>query len=287
MSFQSLERMQMEGSLSMEEFVIHSSIPLHTHEFLELAYITRGSVRHTMGDRTVVLHESQYILVDNGVAHAYSKISGEEAEGLNCLFKPSVVDKSLRDAEQCRDILSHYLVNAGFGLRRRLFTDDIFEDEDGNILALLEKMKQEQAGQAIGYETLVRSYLIEILIQTMRKTQRDRFLTSRPDGDILRMLERIEAELPRAVPLYAFAQEFGYSPGSLSKRFKKQTGMGYAAYIQRRRLEYACRLLAGTQEKIPAVAEQAGYMDVKFFNRVFKSVLGMTPRDYRRQMNGR
>lgn len=61
--------------------------------------------------------------------------------------------------------------------------------------------------------------------------------------------------------------------------------MGYAAYIQQRRLEYACRLLADTQAAIPVVAERAGYLDVKFFNRLFKSVLGMTPRDYRRQMN--
>ncbi len=285
MAFQSFARIQMEGCLSIEEFTIRASISPHTHDFLELAYITKGSVRHTMGERTAVIHPHQYILVDNGVAHAYSKNGGEEAEGLNCLFKPSVVDKSLRDAEQCRDILSHYLVNAGFSLRHRLFTDEVFEDEDGSVLALLEKMSREQAKRAIGYETLVRSYLIEILIQTMRKSQPDRFLASRPDGDILRMLERIEEELPRAVPLYVFARESGYSPGSLSKRFKKQTGMGYAAYIQQRRLEYACRLLADTQAAIPVVAERAGYLDVKFFNRLFKSVLGMTPRDYRRQMN--
>lgn len=42
--------------------------------------------------------------------------------------------------------------------------------------------------------------------------------------------------------------------------------MGYAAYIQQRRLEYACRLLADTQAAIPVVAERAGYLDVKFFN---------------------
>lgn len=73
----------MEGCLSIEEFTIRASISPHTHDFLELAYITKGSVRHTMGERTAVIHPHQYILVDNGVVHAYSKNGGEEAEGLN------------------------------------------------------------------------------------------------------------------------------------------------------------------------------------------------------------
>ena len=41
------------------------------------------------------------------------------------------------------------------------------------------------------------------------------------------------------------------------------------------------RLLKGTDQKIYEIAYQVGYNDPKYFNRVFKEEIGVSPRDYR------
>lgn len=41
--------------------------------------------------------------------------------------------------------------------------------------------------------------------------------------------------------------------------------------------------MKGTDEKIYAIAQQVGYNDPKYFNRVFKEEMGMSPGDYRQK----
>ena len=45
----------------------------------------------------------------------------------------------------------------------------------------------------------------------------------------------------------------------------------------------AKRLLKGTDMKVYEIAEAVGYTDPKYFARVFKDELGVSPGDYRQQ----
>ncbi|MDE7246483.1 MAG: helix-turn-helix domain-containing protein, partial [Lachnospiraceae bacterium] len=43
----------------------------------------------------------------------------------------------------------------------------------------------------------------------------------------------------------------------------------------------AKRLLKGTDKKVYEIAQVVGYPDSKYFNRVFKENVGVSPREYR------
>ena len=43
----------------------------------------------------------------------------------------------------------------------------------------------------------------------------------------------------------------------------------------------ACRLLASGSDKIPVIAEQCGYSDIRYFSQVFRRVVGTAPLAYR------
>ncbi|MNU10795.1 HTH-type transcriptional activator RhaR [compost metagenome] len=47
------------------------------------------------------------------------------------------------------------------------------------------------------------------------------------------------------------------------------------------RIERCCARLADSGDRIADIAAEAGFQDVKFFNRLFKRKTGMTPRQYR------
>lgn len=68
----------------------------------------------------------------------------------------------------------------------------------------------------------------------------------------------------------------------ISKLFKKETGENISDYILNFRMKKAKKLLLNPKYKIYEVAEMTGFNDAKYFGNVFKSMVGMTPKEYRK-----
>ncbi len=69
----------------------------------------------------------------------------------------------------------------------------------------------------------------------------------------------------------------------LSHLFKKETGYSLTNYIIHERIERAKVLLAQNKLSIREVAAACGFDNVSYFSRQFRSMTGMTPREYRKQ----
>lgn len=54
-------------------------------------------------------------------------------------------------------------------------------------------------------------------------------------------------------------------------------------YQQKIRLEYACSLLKESKEKVSVIAAKAGFLDRRYFTRIFKEAYGVTPQQFRVQ----
>lgn len=76
------------------------------------------------------------------------------------------------------------------------------------------------------------------------------------------------------------------TPGYLSRIFSREVGRAPVEQIKKYRLERARALLAGGGIRIYQAAQDAGFSDVKYFTRLFKSVYGQTPNQYREEMSG-
>ena len=92
----------------------------------------------------------------------------------------------------------------------------------------------------------------------------------------------IERNLSRPISRDELAREASFAPSYLSAVFRTATGCTIPQYINVRRVRMAQELLRGKPVAIAAVAAQVGFRDVSHFNRVFKRLVGATPREYRR-----
>ena len=68
----------------------------------------------------------------------------------------------------------------------------------------------------------------------------------------------------------------------LSKCFKEATGMTMLGYHNKVRCEEAARLLLETDLNIEVIGSMVGYVTPSHFTRVFRSILGCSPSEYRK-----
>jgi two-component system response regulator YesN len=72
------------------------------------------------------------------------------------------------------------------------------------------------------------------------------------------------------------------TPSYFSFIFKQGTGKSFSEYMNELRIDHAKRLLVTTHDKVFEIAEQVGYKEYKYFVTVFKSLTGVTPKEYRK-----
>ncbi|MGX4642979.1 helix-turn-helix domain-containing protein [Massilia sp. SYSU DXS3249] len=73
------------------------------------------------------------------------------------------------------------------------------------------------------------------------------------------------------------------SASRLHALFRAELDTSPHAWLQRQRIEYACRRLAGTNQAIAEVALQAGFSDQSALTRAMRQQLDTTPAAYRRR----
>ena len=108
---------------------------------------------------------------------------------------------------------------------------------------------------------------------------REAWKQSSPLPGVLRYLETHYME---EISLAQMAQSCHYSTSYFSTLFKAQTGETFVSYLNRLRLEKACELLLTTNGKNADIAQQVGFSDPKYFNRLFVRQYGMPAHAYRK-----
>ena len=83
--------------------------------------------------------------------------------------------------------------------------------------------------------------------------------------------------------LSGIASRNGMNPSYFSRLFHREAGVPLVAYINRIRIQKSCLLLKRTRTGILEIALSVGYNNVSHFNRYFRRLIGMSPREYRAQ----
>jgi AraC family transcriptional regulator len=80
------------------------------------------------------------------------------------------------------------------------------------------------------------------------------------------------------------AQKLGKSVPNTCRLFKSQTGITITMYMQRRKVEKAAELLTQSDMRIKDISEKIGFANQQYFEKVFRRVKGMSPKEYRQTM---
>ncbi|WP_214814528.1 response regulator [Exiguobacterium sp. s196] len=94
----------------------------------------------------------------------------------------------------------------------------------------------------------------------------------------------IEQHFAEELSLQGMSERFYLSREYISRRFKQQYGVNLSEYVLTIRMNEAKRLLKTSRQRIYEVAQAVGFSDDKYFRKVFKKQVGVTPNEFREQV---
>ena len=98
-----------------------------------------------------------------------------------------------------------------------------------------------------------------------------------------RVVEAVEARLGHDWSVDEMAREAGLSPFWFAHAFKEKVGVSPRAFVRRRRLACARRMLADSDLSLTDIAAHCGFESQSWFTTAFSREHGMTPGAYRRR----
>jgi AraC-like DNA-binding protein/mannose-6-phosphate isomerase-like protein (cupin superfamily) len=222
-----------------------TEVSAHAHDFAQLILYLSGEGRQTIRGRRQIARTGDLFVIPPGTPHGFA-LQGRSRP--LCL----VLDYELEGPGRVR---------AG---HRRLAPETLNE-----LHALLARVPPKGRLTLCDYPA--------ILAVVARLLEPD----AQPPPALPSLFEKLREPLRSPAPLGRVARTFGYHPDHLSRKLKRESGLGLRALRDRLRLEAAQRALRTT----PTVAEaamQCGFEDPNYFARWFRRQTGQTPQGWRR-----
>ena len=245
------------GGIVLSE-VAHSSgrkLPSHTHESAYFGLLLTGSYAEKCADRS-----AEYAPFTMGFHPPSLTHSDEVGRCGSRMF--------------CVELRDQYLRRARPLLQAPQFTPDLCGSE---VTWLGLRLYQSFAAQ-----TLDALELEELCADMLDRVGGTRIVQERSRPAWLdRGFELLLASFRQSLTLEEIAQQVGVHPIHLSRVFRKHYGCTMADFLNRLRVQHACRALAAGWVDLADVASDSGFADQSHLGRIFKAYTGQTPGKFR------
>lgn len=246
----------------------------HYHPEVELTLIGRGSGTRIVGDSVERYTAGDLTLIGSELPHTYvSSPDMFEHEAIVIQFRPDFLGSQFLGSPEFIGI-AKLLAAAAHGLH---FDDSsVVSDAMANLpalppvertLALLQVLAR-LADRLPGARGLAPAF---------QRRHMSQALAQRIDE----VCAYLQSAYTRPVQLAEVAAVAHMSPAAFSRFFRRALGQTMTDYVTELRIAAACRLLADTDMPIAEIATRSGYQNLPNFNRRFRALKAMSPRQYR------
>lgn len=137
--------------------------------------------------------------------------------------------------------------------------------------------------QSVNY--ILTSLAIEITEQVISNFKTSITKSTQNEDILPQILQWIKIHLNKNISLKNVAYEFNFSKEYLARYFKKRMGMSMQEYINYLRISDAKQLLCNSNLNIKEIAHELGFIDEKYFLKLFKKYENLTLKKFRNAYN--
>lgn len=263
---------------------------LHRHNFIEVSFVVSGTAVHSISGISYPVRKGNVVIVDYNTPHTWTFDPERDGPFLtyDLLFTPDFFNASGMNNSEFYSLASPYLFSSLFReFDSHYVLHHLIRTNAKEFHQLFEQIHREYTLREKGSQTLIRAYLVELIIKLFRELDRQQpsFTLSHQklvEQAVTYMRENYKAH----INLDDIVSGVFLSKDYFRQIFKKITGTSITSYIQELRIAEACRLLETTEDSSAQIARESGFNDIKFFYQTFKKATGLTPAEYRKKYTG-
>lgn len=253
----------------------------HDHDFWEMALVVAGKARHHTREWERPIGPGDGFLIPRGIAHEY-RVEGL-LEVVNLMFTEAFLDEVFPGLPPGAPLVKYFRED-----RPRIHGFHLSGTEATAVAELAARAEREFRQRAPLYEGILRAQFTELCFRLDRAERalvqnhpHPPDLPAIPTGPVATVAAYIQDHFAGPLSLAELSALVGWSPAYLSRVFKAQTGESPVDYINRVRIRRACQAMDTSRLPLLEISMAVGYNSLSFFNRTFRRIHGMSPREYR------
>lgn len=260
---------------------------LHTHDYIELTYVVKGSFRQKILGKDIIFNEGDLCLIDKNCLHqdylfaepAIILFFGISNEIFQEIMNENVAAEKIHGFLQSallkqKDLQQYLHFRPGTG------SENTTAELEKNLLLLLNELYDSDTGtRYIRKGLLLRIFRI---LSTQYEFSLSRELQKTMNWIVFEEISDYIQKNASTVTIQHLMKQFHFQEDYFNRLIKKKTGMTYSAYVQQIRLEKAEHLLLTSSKNIEEIAEDVGYHNKGYFYKIFQKKYGMTPFEFRK-----
>ncbi len=251
-------------------------IPSHWHKELEIFVLLEGRVQIGVGDSTYSLQAGEGCLINTEVIHSFTADIPSACHYRSFVFNPDIVagmPGSIFEMAYVRPLLENGVPFIAF----------CKEQGDNAYFEQFERAFSAFAAEEYGYEFQVRDALSNIVLYAKSKGAgvASCSVPSVKEKRLKEMLIWIDQHLGKNITVSEIAAAANVCTRECQRIFQQYLHDNPIAYVRRKRIFYAARLLAETDSPVTDIALNCGFSNPSYFSKQFGELMGSTPSEYR------
>jgi AraC-like DNA-binding protein/mannose-6-phosphate isomerase-like protein (cupin superfamily) len=262
-----------------------SSVRMNRHNYFELCHVSAGRTDWQIQDRHFSVHKGDLVVIGRDLYHRPIDPPDAHSRLTFLFFEPKLISGTQRTGEEMEYLMPFlaqipdfpHVIPAGTGL-------------PAEILELMNRIHVELPADTGSKRLAARTYLQMILILLVKYYSayigtREDLKRKRADLQRLRtVFDLLEERSNQPIQVAYAARLCAMSDSHFMTFFKKTTGQSFHTYLNHFRIAKAQMLLTSTDKPLDTISQEAGFCNQSYFGKMFRMIVGETPRVYRGRM---
>ena len=225
-----------DNIFAVNRSVGYESVLTHSHSFVELVYVERGTGMQKLGNESMKLKKGDVFVIADDKQHFIRPSCEEKDFGLiNVIFEKQFVDVDYSAFVPC------FPVNF---------------PEDSDVVKYIKKCFDEYEARKENFEWRIKGYVYLILAVIAEANSRAKMKSKKNHrGDYVSAATAyIHENFARKLTLDDVAGAVGLTSGYLQRLFQYERNTSVVEYLLRYRVEQACKMLMETEDTIREIS---------------------------------
>ena len=254
---------------------------LHTHDFDELVFVLGGTgIHYTDDDDEYPLVRGDVYVVRGNRAHGFKE--NDKLYLVNVLYSRNYFKKIKKEFAHINGFQALFVYEPKYRERHKFETKlHLTTEQIDEVFPLLNLFDKELTTGREGYAIAVESIFRLLILEVSRFYSQMDLVRPKELYKITTAISYMEKNFAKNISVPMLSNLISMSRNTFYKSFKEMTGCSPIEFLVRIRIKKAASMLAkDCGMHITDALSLCGFDNSSYFTRQFKSVIGITPREF-------